>query len=463
MDFSIIDKLFDIYKNEDIDEAKRNFIKYLNNKEKGYLINLIKKYIEQETAYVSNCFVSNKDISLEQNIVNDIIAAFENITPSVQYKINRIINDDYQNSKDFYTCREIIPQDLFNINIELIEKAVKEEADCFLEDFYKIKDLILYIKKNKVLKKLYKDDSWYELDFEELIYSLYDFIEDKSLFKSEDISYQQKFFLFEKIKENSNSNLKGRFEKFRPNLNSRKQMRANFGKLIFCRNLLMFYETGIMPTYDGMIDFSLDSYEHMKLIDRFKKVYSKNFDQVAFRGEQGNFICVPEVYSNNYKIEVGKSVVQDNKLIIGFIVSSSNNLEDTKHDYLIHIEIDDLNNSHSNYEMQISLIPNGKLKYRLQLMRLDNWEREQSHKNIAKKLRTTTHVHFYNQFDLLRGKTNGSFDIAYNIEEKGVDFESSLKTFLDILEFDYDVAINIYNTTIKCLESNRKKATEKEI
>ena len=101
--------------------------------------------------------------------------------------------------------------------------------------------------------------------------------------------------------------------------------------------------------------------------------------------------------------------------------------------------------------MQINLIPHGNLQQRLQIMRLDNWEAKQMHKNISKTLTTKTHVHLYNEFDLLRGNTNGGFDIAYNLEGEGVDFETALKQFLKILDFDKSISKKVLKTIIEGL------------
>lgn len=449
MDFSLVDELFDIYKNEDFHYAKDMFIKYYKKYGRENLFSILNEYIQQQTKGVASFFKSNKDeVNAEHNLVRDIVSAFDNLIMSVDFVLLDILNleenDDYEHEI------HVKPHDFFRINIDLIERAVKTYADCYMDDFNKIKDLIVYVKQNKILKKLYRDDSWYELDFEELMYNIYDYVEDKSIFKKDVIpTYRMDAFLFEKIKTNCGEMLSSSFEKFRPNLNSTKQIRANFGKLIFCRNLMSFYDTQIMPDYNGFIDFSADYFEHLNLIDDFKRLYSRKFDEETFREQQGNFICNPEIYSTNYKFEIGKKVRKGDKLIVGFIVSCLDGSGSIQNHYLIHIAIDDVNNQLSNYEMQINIIPHGELKNRLQLMRLDNWASEQSHRNIATKLSTTTHVHLYNEFDLLRGKTNGAFDIMYNLDGEGVKFETSLKRFLAILDFNDDISKSIYALTME--------------
>lgn len=463
MDYSIIDKLYEIYKNEPIIYAELIFKDYAYNRD---FLETIQAYIKEQASYVANYFVSNKDENLvDYKLVQDIVSAFENVIMPVDYLLVDVAKRsgfDYDNNYDSIASTNTKPHDLFKFKYQFLEEAVSKYGETCVEDFDKIKDLIKYVKKNKILKKIYKDDSWYDLDFEEVIYALYDYIEDKKQFNEEiETPSDINFFLFEKIKENCSKMLADSYDKFRPQLNSKKQMRTDFGKLIFCKNLLMFYKTDILPDNEGFVDFTVNDIEHMHLLDNFKKLYSKKHNETKFRNKQGNFICCPEVFSDNYKLEGKKCIKLDDKFLAGFIVSCSDKYNTTKTDYLIHIQLNDFTNSYSDYEMHISIIPHGNLNNRLQLMRLDNWASEQVHRNIAKKLSTVTHVHLYNEFDLLRGKTNGAYDIAYNLDKGSTAFESSLKTFLAILELDSDITKDIYNSTLNALNECRTKEIEK--
>ena len=87
----------------------------------------------------------------------------------------------------------------------------------------------------------------------------------------------------------------------------------------------------------------------------------------------------------------------------------------------------------------------------------------QSNKNIAKKLATTTHIHLYNEFDLLRGKTNGAFDIAYNVGGDSTEFKESLKRFLQIMDLGEDISQKIYKSTMKALETAKTESEEKGV
>ncbi|MBR4998996.1 MAG: hypothetical protein IKY10_03865, partial [Clostridia bacterium] len=163
-------------------------------------------------------------------------------------------------------------------------------------------------------------------------------------------------------------------------------------------------------------------------------------------------ICNPFLFGEKYKVQIAKKASIGNRMIMGYIIEA-NDSYGTAFKYLIHINIADVNNPCSNYEIQLNVLPHGRISNRLQLMRLDNWESEQPHKNIAKKIATTTHIHLYNEFDLLRGKINGNYDIAYNLEGKSTNFETSLKTFLEILDFDDVTQRKMLNTTIKCINN----------
>lgn len=470
MDFSIIDKLYETYKNEDIIEAEKMFDFFYNQYQWGGshdFINTIQEYIKQQSSFVGSYFVSKEDSSFhDHRLIENIVSYFEDVMMPVDSLLVDFVFDGVEEDeiRDYnITLKMRKPHDLFNMNIKFIEDAVVKDG-TYLNEFNQIKNLILYVKKHKLLDKIYKDDSWYDIEFSEVIYSLYDYIDDKSIFEIDQAAWPERDdYLFERIKANCARKLKGSFDKFRPNLHSNKQMRTDFSRLVFCKNLLTYYDTGIMPDYHGFVDFSVDEINHKDLIENFKNLYSISFDEISFRENQGNFICNPDVYSTNYNFEIGKCAIQDNKLIVGYIISCEDDLKYTKNDYLVHIQLSDILNPFSNYEMQLSIIPHGNIDCRLQLIRLDNWESKQPHKNIAKKLSTTTHIHLYNEFDLLRGKTNGAFDIAYNIEGERTEFKDSLKTFLQILDLGSDISKKIYNSTMRSVELFKRKTEGKEI
>lgn len=468
MDTSIIDELYDIYQVEDVLEACYHFsLKKIKMEAMGdfSLIPTIKDYIQSQTIKLGSYFISDKDESNKKfDLSNDVVLAFESVASAANYYMVDFLyaNDiDSRESAKFY--EQIKVQDLFTINFDFLDKACEEYLEVAGDCYEGVKKLIDYVRKNKILDKLYDNNGWRNINIEELLLAIYDKIEDKSLFENiRSYMPDQEYLFFHNLKGNcDNSNIK--FDKYRPILSCTKQMRADFGKLIFCKNLLNFYQIGIMPDNEGRLECAVDEEEQMVLMDNFKKVYNKNFDSAEFRKNQGNIICNPEVVADNFKIEAAKKVTQGDKLIVGFLISTGNEIVDSRINYLLHIEVSDVNNPCSNYEMQLNLLPRGAISQRLQLIRLDNWETEQPHKNIAKKLSTTTHLHIYNEFDLLRGKTNGAFDIKYNLESSSTDFNTSLKEFLKILDFDYDIQNKIYKATMRCFKNEKKETKEAEV
>lgn len=463
MDFSVIDQLYDIYINENSQDAENQFINYYKKFEqngKHDFIETLQCYIKEQTQNISSYYISNKDEKKKvKKVVKETTSAFETLLPAIQtFILSKIYDDkDLENIKYETTIKhkELVPNDMFSININLMEEAIKENVPCFLNTFKDVKAIIEYVKKHKLLEKIYSDGSWREMNFSELIESLYDKAKDKTLFEvSYDGIFDYEETLFDKVKENCSKISSIAFDKYRSTLISNRRITLDYGKLIFCKNLLIFYKTGIMPTSDGLIDCSIDFYETLNMIDDFKRLYSKKFDETTFRHEQSNFICNPEIITTDYELEASKKVNFGNRIIIGHIVTGKSSLlgsTNYKIPYLIHINIEDVNNPCSNYEIQLNLLPQGDISNRLQLIRFDNWAFEQPHKNVGKKLQTTTHIHLYNQFDLLRGRVNGNFDIVYNFNNNSTEFDTAFLTFLDILDFNFDLRTELYNKTMKAI------------
>ena len=460
MDYSIIDELYEIYLNEFIEDAEESFEQYYKRYQMNGAHDLeatLQQYIKEQTQNFSNSFVSNKDNENKVDlIVRETAAAFESMLSPVQFLLDDYVYQDceIEDLKFDGIKHDIIkPHDLFNIDLKFIDEAMKKYENSYEEAYERVKAIIQYVKQNKLLEELYADGSWHEINFEELIANLYDKSKNKEIFEVDFIGVLMNAeTLFDRIKENCGRVSSVDFDKYRPQLNSSKQIRAEFGKLIFCKNLLTFYQTGIMPNTDGMVDLTTTELEEIFMLDEFKELYSKNFDETNFRENQINIICNPFLFGEKYKVQIAKKASIGNRMIMGYIIEA-NDSYGTAFKYLIHINIADVNNPCSNYEIQLNVLPHGRISNRLQLMRLDNWESEQPHKNIAKKIATTTHIHLYNEFDLLRGKINGNYDIAYNLEGKSTNFETSLKTFLEILDFDDVTQRKMLNTTIKCINN----------
>lgn len=463
MDYSVIDELYDIYLNENLDYAKDQFIGYLKKYQyRGEydLKQILKQYIDQQTKNFSSFYASNKDTNNKvKNMVKEITSAFETfVEPVHSFILSKIYDEnDLEEMKYDHNIvhRELKPNDLFSIDLHTIEEAVEEDVPFYLDAFKNVKNLIMYIKGSKLLQEIYSDGSWHEMNFSELIENLYDKAKDKSAFEvTFDGIYDIEETLFDKVKENCSKISTIEFDKYRSKLILTKQITLNYGKLIFCRNLLNFYESGIMPTNDGMIDCSVDFYDSLNLIKDFKKIYSKKYNDEEFRKSQSNFICKPEIITTDYELKCSRETGFDNEIIIGHLLTgncSSVSSDNYEIPYLIHINIKDVNNPCSCYEIQLNLIPQADISNRLQLLRIDNFSKKGVHKNLKNKLDTTTHIHLYNQFDLIRGKQNGKFEIAYNLEDRSTEFITALTTFLDILDLEPDLKEELFNRTIEAI------------
>jgi len=463
MDYSVIDELYDVYMNDNLDYAKDQFIGYLKkyqHRSEHSLTYILKQYIEEQTKNFSSFYASNKDKNNKvKKLVKEITSAFETfVDPVHSFILSKIYTDsDLEEMKYNHDIvhRELKPNDLFSIDLNTMEEAVNENVPFYLDAFKKVKNLIMYIKESKLLQEIYVDGSWHEMNFSELIENLYDKAKDKTAFEvTFDGVYDIEEALFDKVKENCSKVSSIEFDKYRSKLILTKQITLNYGKLIFCRNLLNFFESGIMPTNDGMIDCSVDFYDSLNLIKDFKKIYSKKYNDEEFRKAQSNFICKPEIVTTDYELKCSRATCFDNEIIIGHLLTGNCSLISSRNyeiPYLIHINIKDVNNPYSCYEIQLNLIPQADISNRLQLMRLDNYSKKGVHKNLKNKLDTTTHIHLYNQFDLIRGKQNGKFEIAYNLEDKSTKFETALATFLDILDLKPELKEELFNRTIEAI------------
>lgn len=469
MDYSIIDKLYEIYTNENMIDTEAIFSS--NFKRAGFQ-EVLEQYIQEQSKKISPYYISKIDEkSKVDNIIKETTLAFETFVAPIQsflleyiYKGTR--KKVFRKNAKFH--RDLKPHDLFTMDIKLMEDAVNANVSFYAETFKQVKELILYVKENKLLQELFKDNSWHEMNFSDVIANIYDKAKDKSAFKVQyDGIYDTEETLFDKVKANCKKISAIKFDKYSARLNTSKQLRAEYGKLIFCKNLIEFNKTGIMPASDGFIDCSIGFYETLQMKDEFKELYSRRFNEEDFRNGQSNFICKPQIITDTNKLESSRKVKIGDRMIMGFIITASSSLFGSdggyQIPYLLHINIEDVNNSCSNYEIQLNLLPQGVIANRLQLVRLDNWDRQQPHKNIANKLKTTTHIHLYNEFDLLRGKENGSLDIAYNIESKSTDFETSLDIFLNVLGLEEELKKKIYRMSVKAINDAKTSSTSLEI
>lgn len=431
------------------------------NKEK--YIEDIKEYIKSKTTDLAKMYKTNKYLLKEDEKIANIVSVFETVAKAVDdyidelrdkyHYIDQDIDDGYFNDSeyDYEVYKGITPHDLLTMNTDVIIEGFKNYPHDYHEDvtpemFDKVMEIIDYIKRKDTIKKSYKHIDWKKLPFKEVLFTLYDSNKKNEIFDIDitaGIEYNQFIerdihTFFNRIIANCDTYSTKKFDKYRTALISSKNSIPNLNKVVFAKNLLEYYKTKIMPTPKGYIDCTLYSDEEEKAIDDLSKVYCSKFTEKKFQQIQSNFIFTPinMHYKGLDKVEKVKHCNVADGTAIGVLISGRDNIyeSDVKTYYLIHMFLKDIGNDKCTYELQFNVIPNGNIKSRIQLLRLDNWSKQGAHKNLGEVLSTTTHIHVYNHFDLLRGKENGAFEIAYNIENQSTDFLTSLDNFLNILE-----------------------------
>lgn len=470
---NIIDELYQTYMNESVFDACMIFHqKYINMNAKGInLVDILNDYVTSQSQAWKNYFVSDKTEREFITTSRRIVAAFENMTKPITFQIQDYYPEIEEN--DEYLYGDIIsdlsiakPHIAFNVDLKTLKEANENYGSMSQDEFNNLVEFINYVKSHNLLNEMTESGSWQMMDFEELIYKLCDKIQDKSIvdkFRNDCFTVHEEG-LFDKIKNNCLKISSIDFDSYRPKFNSSKRMRVDFGKYIFALNLKNFFNTGIMPESDGHLYSQIYDSDLPEVVAEFKKLYSNGFDKEDFKNKQSNIIYNPKNYMFDYELTSGKKVEKGNELICGFLITAFNVNSDFsfKDCYLLHIDIEDVTNSCSNYEIQLNIIPDGNFESRIQLIRLDNWENEQVHRNVAKKLSTTTHIHLYNELDILRGKTNGAYDIAFNLEGESTEFNTSLKTFLDILGLDNSIRNEISEKVNQIIIAMNERSNKKK-
>jgi len=385
--------------------------------------------------------------------------------------------DEY--NKAFDVASNIKLNDLFKVDLKIIEEGYYHhygKSEYTQRIFSQFKKIIQFVNEKGTLNKLYGQRNWYNVDFDKLILDIYDFHKkNKSIFKLDqdyEITNERHFSSvsyesgFKEIKEKCSSLVNCgeiyetgadtglKFDRYRPFLSSNKNKEIDIDKLIFCKNKLESLENDSpMPDANLDIYYITDDDYAEELKQDFVKVY-KNFNSDEFRENQANIIVSdPRVWEDANKLNKVKCKLLGNKLIIGILTSVSSEIY-----YLTHIEVNNVLTDKSAFEIQYNIIPAGDtIRNRIQLLRLDNWEVEGKHKNISNTLNTATHIHLYNAFDLIRGKRNGNYDIAYNITGESTDFTVALETFLNVLCITDDLKKEIKSKVNLAM----KKAKEK--
>ena len=476
LDTKMIDELYDFYCDYHASLSYEKLLSaiYSSPKQGGgtKLIENLNKYIETYSQKVSSMYSSINKQNKEFEQIESIVYAMENITIVVDYLLTDYDAVDNERTGRKHYHEEIFPNDMFVINTELMKdgyKKYKNSVDLSEYEFNKTLEMIEFLRKEKSIKKVFGKTDWKNMSTNEILIALKDFHkEDQDKFEIKEPKNMIKEMLelknhcfFTKIKRYC-ENMFVAYDKYRPTYVSLNSMMPEMDKLVFCENLKQLYEKGLFVDRNGALDCRTYFLPN-KIIEDFRKKYNTKFDEKAFKTTQANVIFNPDINfgdSRNYmqptQLVNMKNIQTQKGLIIGALLS--NNTEEIY--YLVHIKINDLHSDKCSYEIQLNLLPDGNIDNRIQLMRIDNYATKQAHNNIGgKRLETTTHVHLYNQFDLMRGKKNGNYDISHNLENVGTDFNTALHSFFAVMDLD----VSLYNEIKKKIDFIKKRRLKQEL
>lgn len=233
-------------------------------------------------------------------------------------------------------------------------------------------------------------------------------------------------------------------------------------KLAFLRNLLEYHRSGILVNSNeeiGRMYHENNTEEEQETYDLFDKIYSEEWNEAEFRKNQSSFIGKPKNNlnrDNNLNIVRNtKSKIDSDNIYYGFLFKGDNTNQ------LSYLHIRKRESNDNDYEIEFYILPNNIFNERLQITRHDSFPFEVKHNNLNKnQLRTYTHVHVYNPFEMILGRKKGEYDISYNSETTPKPFQQALK---ECLEYNFshitnsnDLISQIQNIVINsepCLES----------
>lgn len=374
---------------------------------------------------------------------------------------------------------------IFELDIELIKKIHAIDISKYIQYVKTISNerfnqMVTFLTKSKYQTSIKGVLDKNILNVQDIVYILFSKIKDTSFLKAN--LDDDKDFRFNKYSAGLDLNFLNEFTEYKAFLNSDKTTLEDVDKLIFIKNLIQWCE------HDCFVDIKDDNADNYmyslymiqsgkyvlknSLIQRMRKLQQNltatkqklhsvynNFNEKDFVEMQANYIFNPKLYDISFyqcQIDDYASVIKEGILYFGCIVSINSHKAQ-----FIHV-CKDLNVNDGNFEIQLNMLCENKLENRIQLLRIDNYATDGVHKNWGgQKIKTKTHVHIYNQFDLIRGRVNGNFDIAYNLENKHQSFDEALNTLFKIINFESkeceEKIKNLINQEIDCFYSNNIK------
>lgn len=216
-----------------------------------------------------------------------------------------------------------------------------------------------------------------------------------------------------------------------------------YNELVFAKNLRYLLETNDTTIIKWLKRKCLkwDKVSTKELKDNLTSLYGdeNKINSSYFATMQSDFVVPDELIlklPRLYSIEDIKINNKDNIIRMGVLLKNQNatmirNDKENANYYLLHIDINDINQDKSKFEMQLNLLVGSEISNRIQILRMDNYVNKGIHKNTGSlRIDTTTHLHKYNALNKVRKNKNGEMDIYKNWENGVENFTEGLEIFL---------------------------------
>ncbi len=385
-----------------------------------------------------------------------------------EYLRNIVINDSIRLEKSLkveYLKENLEELDLILKFIEIGFKSYKKLDNTEDINFNQMIELIYFACKNGLLKEISQEDinrlmyipypviNKLELAYKEKYNAdIYQDLKDANL---NDPKEQSKYLMRVMQLGYSEALFHHIASKFYPNspsiynlqLISKKDNKGIdldlYNDLVFAKNLKYLLETNNTIILNWLVKKYLKWKEEdiNKLEENLNDLYQdeNKINSTAFSEVQSDFIVPDEAIlrlPRLYSLEDIKVNKVDNKLRLGIVLKNQNGTmirkdKDNANYYLLHIDINDITQDKTKFEIQLNLLVGPEISNRIQILRMDNYIKKGTHKNTgAVKIDTTTHLHKYNGLNKVRKNKHGEMDIYKNWENGVEDFVEGLELFL---------------------------------
>ena len=360
----------------------------------------IRKEVEVVTAFIEMTFKNYKSIKNPQDI------SFEQMIELMYYSCKENLLKEVSQSN----------LDVLDFTYEYVKKLEKDYEEKYKTNFYE--DLSKIDLENEDEYKTYLSRVK-ELGFSK---ALYDYL----------------------LKEYASDSI----DMYKLNLIKNKNNKIIdldlYNELVFAKNLKYLIESDNSDVVRWISKGKLFWKKGMiiQLKENMDKLYSdeSEINSQSFALNQSDFIVPDELilkFPSQYTNENMQVNIKDNTLRMGILLKNTKKATIPKevaeegNYYLLHIDINDIKQSKSKFEIQLNLCVGSDIKNRIQIMRMDNYVNKGIHKNTGSiKLDTTTHLQKYNALNKVRKNKNGEMDIYKNWKDGVKDFNDGLDIFL---------------------------------